>query len=101
MKPLDRTPGSGHLCTNCKFYHVRRFGNGSMRNYCGHGISEIPITQTVDHCTDYHPKSMPFVSDYEDMAWVWTSDEEGKPAFVRMRDNMRGNYIPVKLGFTR
>lgn len=103
LNPLEATPTSGApLCLQCKLSVVTRDERGATRIRCNLYGRLTPVTTVVQHCTAFYPHNEPWLHEYEALAWVWSSDAKGSPAFIRMRDllQMGGVAQPV-VGFGR
>ena len=103
LNPLEKTVNSSGdaLCLSCKAAMVTRDEGGHISIRCNRLPANGLVRHKIIHCSSYYPYTEPWLSDYESLAWVWASDANGKPCFVRMRDlQMMGVSGPPIIGFS-
>lgn len=101
MDILDRTPKDGKaLCLGCKLVQIRRTRDGEVMMHCGHFIPARRVTAVIEHCTVFYPADEPWLHEHEQLAWLWCSDKDGNPAFIRLRDYREDVFAPAPaIGF--
>lgn len=90
----DKSP----LCFNCKYALIRREVKGNIEIRCNQYGSIVHAY--ITHCTSHYPSNEPWLNEYESQAWLWSSDDDLEPRFVRMRDALGGFINTVQpIGF--
>jgi hypothetical protein len=82
---------------------VKRDDRGVIEIRCNmSGPGGSVVRTVIRHCTGFYPHNEPWLSEYESLSWVWSSDANGRPAFVRMRDlQLMGGPPSPSIGFLK
>jgi hypothetical protein len=93
---------SSPLCASCKHAMVMRDSLGESSFRCQVlGVGKV-LSRKIVECTAFYPGNEPWLSDYESLAWVWSSGANGEPAFIRLRDLEVGTMqLRPAMGFGR
>jgi len=91
------------LCASCKSCWTQRDSRGNTVRRCLAAGHPPPVIQSkIVECSNFYPQNEPWLTEYESLAWLWASGENGAPAFVRLRDLEQGISIgPPRAGFGR
>jgi len=86
LKISGATPKSGKsICASCK--HAKHIvgQNCQQVTFChlfaGFGSSRGPVPFRVAECNDYHPATMPWLHEMEEMAWKIEARRRGPAGF--------------------
>jgi len=83
--PLDP---STSICVRCRSAQIVKGSRNEEEIYCAWGYNgRNPVRMKVVECSGFEDKTLPSISAYEDLAFVWCSHPTtGEMKFIRLSD---------------